>query len=78
MNASRVPATPPTCRRCHSEYVKRVSRANLVEHFLSRYYIYPFRCQVCGHRFKVWQRGVAYTRIEIPTTASVSKPLAEG
>jgi hypothetical protein len=54
----------PVCPRCSTEYVKRVSRVGVGERFVSLFYIYPFRCQLCGHRFKVRQRGVTYTRIQ--------------
>ena len=55
---------PPSCPRCSSEYVTRVSLVGFSEHLISLFYIDPFRCQLCGHRFKVLQRGVTYTRIE--------------
>jgi hypothetical protein len=57
-------ASQPACPRCSNEYVKRVSRVGLGEHLISLFYIYPFRCQLCAHRFKVLQRGVTYTKIE--------------
>jgi c-di-GMP-binding flagellar brake protein YcgR len=30
---------------------------------LSLFYVYPFRCQLCGHRFRSLQWGVSYARI---------------
>ena len=54
---------PVVCPRCSSEYVKRVSRVG-PERLMSLFYIYPFRCQPCGHRFRLLQWGVTYTRIE--------------
>src|SRR5262245_62135462 len=56
--------TQPVCLRCSSEYVKRVSRVGL-ERLTSFFYIFPFRCQPCGHRFRLLQWGVTYTRIEV-------------
>jgi hypothetical protein len=53
----------PVCPKCSSEYVKRVSRLGS-EHLISLFYIYPFRCQPCGHRFRLLQWGVTYTKIE--------------
>ena len=32
--------------------------------FLSLFYVYPFKCQLCGHRFRAFQRGVRYLRVE--------------
>ena len=54
----------PICPRCSSDCVKRVSRVG-TERLLSFFYIYPFRCQPCGHRFKLLQWGVTYTRIDL-------------
>jgi c-di-GMP-binding flagellar brake protein YcgR len=31
---------------------------------MSHFYIYPLRCQLCGHRFKLLQWGITYTRVE--------------
>jgi c-di-GMP-binding flagellar brake protein YcgR len=42
----------------------RVSRVGLGERLASLFYVYPFRCQLCGHRFKFLQWGIKYKRIE--------------
>src|ERR1051325_8254282 len=52
------------CPKCSREFVKRVSRHGKFEHFLSFFYIYPFRCQLCGFRFRFMQWGVRYQRIQ--------------
>jgi hypothetical protein len=31
---------------------------------MSLFYVYPFRCQLCGHRFQLLQWGVKYNKIE--------------
>ena len=54
----------PVCPRCSSEHVKRVSRVGYRERLISVFYVYPFRCQLCAHRFKALQWGVTYTRVE--------------
>lgn len=36
----------------------------LGERLVSLFYVYPFRCQLCGHRFKLRQRGVKYKRVQ--------------
>jgi len=41
----------PHCPRCGQDIVQRVRRRGLLDHLLSIVYIYPFRCQVCFHRF---------------------------
>ena len=49
---------PSKCPKCSGEYLRRVSRRGGFELLLSVFYIYPFRCQLCGHRFKLlrWRR----------------------
>jgi DNA repair exonuclease SbcCD ATPase subunit len=50
----------PVCPKCSSDYVQRVHRVG-PERLISLFYIYPFRCQPCGHRFRLLQWGVTYT-----------------
>ena len=54
----------PKCPVCHEDYVRRVRRESLVERLLSKLYIYPFRCQLCGERFRARQPGVRYIKID--------------
>lgn len=51
------------CPNCGRDFVRRVSRAGLVEKLLSLFYVYPFRCQLCSKRFRFFQRGVRYRRV---------------
>jgi PilZ domain len=68
------------CPNCSKEYVARVARVGFAEEILSLFYIYPFKCQLCGCRFKLLQWGVRYLRMEedrreyerLPTTLPVS------
>ena len=68
------------CPNCSKEYVARVARVGFAEEILSLFYIYPFKCQLCGCRFKGLQWGVRYFRVEedrreyerLPTTFPVS------
>jgi hypothetical protein len=53
----------PRCPNCSREYVKRVHRQGIYERFSSVFYIYPFRCQLCSHRFLFRQTGVRYRKI---------------
>lgn len=52
----------PHCPRCGQDIVQRVRRQGLLEYLLSIAYIYPFRCQVCFHRFRTFQWGVRYVK----------------
>ena len=51
------------CPKCSSDHVKRVSRIGH-ERLISLFYIYPFRCEACRHRFRRLRWGVTYTKIE--------------
>src|SRR5262245_390532 len=51
------------CPNCAREFVRRASRVGFVEILLSYFYVYPFRCQLCGHRFRHFQWGVRYVRV---------------
>lgn len=48
------------CPNCARDFVRRVSRAGLAETFLRLVRVYPFKCQLCGHRFRSFQDGVRY------------------
>jgi PilZ domain-containing protein len=52
------------CPNCGRDFVRRVSRIGLLEVALSYFYIYPFKCQLCAKRFRLFQWGVRYVRVE--------------
>ena len=52
------------CPNCAREFGRRVSRAGLAEGFLRLVYVYPFKCQLCGHRFRSFQRSVRDVAVE--------------
>lgn len=52
------------CPNCSKEYVARVARVGFAEDLLSLFYIYPFKCQLCGYRFCALRWGVRYLRME--------------
>lgn len=54
----------PVCPTCFSGFVKRSRRRNAIERFLSLVSIYPYRCQLCQHRFSRHQKGLKYQRID--------------
>lgn len=44
----------PICPECSSEFVKRLQNTrSFREILLGVFHVYPFRCQLCGHRFCV-------------------------
>ena len=72
------------CPQCGTHFVRRSHRQGVKERFLSLASVYPFRCQVCGHRFKALQSRVRsaphlldrrqYERLSthVPTTYTAS------
>lgn len=54
----------PQCPSCQSIYVRRTHRVGWLEHVLSTFYVYPFRCQLCSARFSHFQWGVRYAKQE--------------
>lgn len=48
------------CPRCGRHIVRRSHRLGVVERLLSALYVYPFRCQLCGRRFRALQWGRRY------------------
>jgi len=60
--APRPGLRPPPCPQCRRAVVQRTHRRGLFERVGSLFWLYPFRCQRCGHRFRAKQRGVRYVR----------------
>jgi predicted HAD superfamily Cof-like phosphohydrolase len=50
------------CPRCGKSFVRRSRRQGLKERLLSLMYLYPFRCQVCAHRFRAFQFRSRYVK----------------
>ncbi len=48
------------CPQCSTRYVRRAHREGVLERLASLVYVYPFRCQLCTHRFRVLQWGIRY------------------
>ena len=51
---------PPRCPRCKSEFVRRSSRKTGGERLASVVHVFPFRCQLCQHRFTAFRPGERY------------------
>jgi ribosomal protein L37AE/L43A len=58
----------PVCPKCSSSFVRR-ARRDAFERLMSVFYIYPFKCRQCRHRFRSMQWRVNYTRIELDRIA---------
>ena len=55
--------TQPKCPNCSRQFVRRVAMVGALETLLGIVYIYPFKCQLCGFRFRMPQWGVRYVRV---------------
>jgi hypothetical protein len=51
-----------TCPRCGKDFIQRAQREGLLDQILSAVYVYPFRCQLCTHRFRLVQAGKRYQK----------------
>lgn len=72
----------PVCPKCEASFVRRVLPKKGIEHLLWHLYLYPFRCQLCAHRFLALRFGQRYDiqlddmreyerlRVKIPVTFS--------
>ena len=56
---------PVPCPECGGTLARRSHRNGLTEKIFSLAYVYPFRCQLCGHRFHALQWGARYHRIPV-------------
>ena len=76
------PAGAAQCPRCQWRVAQRAPRTGIVERLISLVSVYPFRCQVCRHRFLGWRPGIRdsgspddrreYTRADVRLPAVVS------
>lgn len=48
------------CPKCGKDFVRRTVRNGAGEIVLSAFYVYPFRCQLCAHRFLRPEFGKRY------------------
>lgn len=53
------------CPKCGKDFVRRTLRKGTLERVLSVFYVYPFRCQLCAHRFTRMEPGKRYNESTI-------------
>lgn len=53
----------PRCPQCGKDFVRQSQRQGAFEHLLSVVGVYPFRCQVCTHRFRAFEWGARSRRL---------------
>lgn len=56
---------PVPCPKCDGTLARRSHRDGLAEQLISLMYVYPFRCQLCSHRFFALQWGIRYHRVPV-------------
>jgi hypothetical protein len=64
--AMLVPRAKLKCPKCRNSGVRRSPRKTAMEYVLSLAYVYPFRCEFCGRRFKRIQWGRRYRVKDMP------------
>lgn len=52
----------PPCPRCRKPFTRRSQRRGLLERCISLVHIYPFRCQLCAHRFLAPHWGAGFVK----------------
>ena len=52
----------PKCPNCSRTFVRQVARIGFKERLLKWIFFYPFKCQICGHRFHQW--GVGFVQMD--------------
>ncbi len=58
-------AAEPTCPNCGRDFVRRSHRQGIFERLISVIYVYPFRCQLCLHRFLTLQLGKRFIKQKV-------------
>jgi hypothetical protein len=53
------------CAQCRKPFVKASRRQGVLDRLLSAVYAYPFRCQICRHRFHLWQWNLRYIEQDV-------------
>ena len=65
----------PVCPRCQKSLTQRSPRNRIIERIASLLYVYPFRCQLCAHRFLAQQWGVRYEKQRLDLREYVRIPI---
>jgi len=63
------------CTKCRKPFVKAVRRQGAADKLLSLAYFYPFRCQVCRHRFRLMQWGLRYIEQDVDRRQYERRPV---
>jgi hypothetical protein len=64
-----------TCTHCRKPFVKATRRQGMLDRLLSLAYVYPFRCQICRHRFHLLQWGLHYVEKDVDRRQYERRPV---
>jgi hypothetical protein len=65
----------PPCPQCRKPFTRRSQREGLFERCLSLVHVYPFRCQLCAHRFRALNWGANFVKYRPDRRAYVRLPV---
>jgi hypothetical protein len=65
----------PPCPRCRKPFTRRSQREGLFERGISLVHVYPFRCQLCAHRFLALHWGACFVKYRPDRRAYVRLPV---
>ncbi len=63
------------CTQCRKPFVKATRQRGVLDRLLSLVYAYPFRCQVCQHRFHLMQWGLRYIEKDVDRREYERRPV---
>lgn len=64
------------CTQCRKTFVKASRRQGILDRLLSVVYAYPFRCQICRHRFHLLQWGLRYIERDVDRRQYERRPVS--
>jgi c-di-GMP-binding flagellar brake protein YcgR len=64
------------CAQCRKPFVKASRRDGILDRLLSLAYAYPFRCQICRHRFHLWQWNLRYIERDVDRRQYDRRPVS--
>ena len=64
------------CAQCRKPFVKASRRGGILDRLLSLAYAYPFRCQICRHRFHLWQWNLRYIEQDVDRRQYERRPVS--
>ena len=67
-----------TCPQCEKQFVRRSRQRGVVEHLLSLFLLFPFRCQLCTQRFLAFSGTIHHVPIREYVRVPIRLPVSYG